>query len=99
MSTPGARSTTARRCRQQEARDPIAARSHCLRQEAADGGCLRFVDRAVAAERRTVGGKALHNVTAVAVAAARLAGLNTAAQAAPRFVGKVFEEQGVRPNS
>ena len=92
MSTPGARSTTARRCRQQEARDPIAARSHCLRQEAAaDGGCLRFVDRAVAAERRTVGGKALHNVTAVAVAAAYLP-----ASTRPRRPRRVLSARSLR---
>ena len=64
-------------------------------EDAADDGGLRFVDRAVAADRFAVGVELLDHVVAVGIAAARLAVLHPAAQAPAGLVGQVLQEQRV----
>ena len=53
----------------------------------------RGIDRALAAHRQAVGIEPPHHVIAEGVPAARLARLDAAAQAAPRLVGEVLQEQ------
>ncbi|KRW98001.1 hypothetical protein AQY21_00450 [Paracoccus sp. MKU1] len=64
-------------------------------EDSADDGGLRFVDRAVAADRLAMGIEALHHVVAVGVAAAGLAVLDPAAQAPAGLVGQVLDEQRI----
>ena len=64
--------------------------SPAVLEDATDDGGLRAVDLSVAADHLTVGAEGMHDLIAIRIAAAGLAGFDLAAEAAPGLVGKVL---------